>query len=217
MADAILFDLDGTLVDSAGDLTDAVNALLARAGLPPHPEAAVRRMIGHGIAKLVERAFVALGAALTDRGLQDRTAEMMAIYGAALTRRTTTMPAARETLAVLAADGHGIAVVTNKPTGFAHTILGDLGLTPFVQVVMGGDSDLPRKPAPDMLLAACAALGASSDTTWMVGDSAADMQAARAAGMRCILVRGGYTDTPVDAGGAARVLDSLGALPDAMR
>ena len=56
MADAILFDLDGTLVDSAGDLTDAVNALLARAGLPPHPEAAVRRMIGHGIAKLVEEA-----------------------------------------------------------------------------------------------------------------------------------------------------------------
>ena len=211
----VLFDLDGTLIDSAPDLTDAINELLAASDRPPHPEDAVRRMIGHGIAKLVERAFAAHSVALDAPALEDRTQAMMAIYGSCLTRRTTLMPGARAALERIKARGLGTAVVTNKPGGFTETILRDLGLASFVDAGVGGDSGLPRKPAPDMLIAACDAIGRVPADVWMIGDSAADVEAARAASIRCLLVRGGYTDADVETLGADQVIASLDDLdPD---
>jgi phosphoglycolate phosphatase len=107
--------------------------------------------------------------------------------------------------------------VTNKPEGFSRTILAHFDLLAAVQAVIGGDSGYPKKPAPDMLLAACEGLGGTPGETILIGDSPADLSSARAAGMACVLVRGGYCDDPVDELGADLVIDDLTALPAALR
>ncbi|MDN2566659.1 phosphoglycolate phosphatase [Aquibium sp. A9E412] len=213
---AVLFDLDGTLVDSAPDLHGAVDAVLARHGLAPLDLDAVRGMVGDGVKKLVERAFAARGRPLTGAALDVATDEMMAVYGGRLTDLTRPMPAAAAAARRLAATGAGLAVVTNKPRRFAVDILAAFGLADLFAVVVGGDGAQPRKPAPDMLLAATAALGATPDMALMVGDSAADVKAARAAGIAVVAVRGGYTGVPPEALGADRVIDSLAGLEPAI-
>jgi phosphoglycolate phosphatase len=207
-----LFDLDGTLVDSAPDLADAIGELMRQYDLAPHSLAAVRGMVGHGIEKLVERAFRAHGVVLSAGQLAERYERMMDIYGRHLTARTTLLPGALEALEDAKARGLGTAVVTNKPEGFSRTILAELGLAGFVDVVVGGDSGFARKPAPDMLLAACRMLGLDPLAVEMVGDSAADVASACAARIRSVVVRGGYTDRPAEELGADHVIGSLAEL-----
>jgi phosphoglycolate phosphatase len=213
----VLFDLDGTLVDSAPDIAAAVNELLAAEGLAPHSEPAVRGMIGHGLEKLVERAFAAHGIVLDQQALRSRHAAMADIYARHLTNLTTLRPGAREAVRAARRSGARSGVVTNKPEGFSRTILAHFDLLAAVHAVIGGDSGYPKKPAPDMPLAACERLGATPDATVLVGDSRADLASARAAGMACLLVRGGYSDVPVDELGAELVIDDLAALPAALR
>lgn len=209
---AILFDLDGTLIDSAPDITEAVNVLLRRHAFEPLTLEAVRAMIGHGIGKLVERAFAARGRSLEGAVLAERTDEMMAIYGDHLTVLTKEMPGAGGLLAAAKAAGARTAIVTNKPEGFTRRIVEALGWSGMVDGVVGGDTGPPRKPAPDMLLHACAQIGVPPQDTVMVGDSPADIDAARAAAIRSIAVRGGYTEVPADDLGADTVVDSLEAV-----
>jgi phosphoglycolate phosphatase len=211
----VLFDLDGTLVDSAPDIAAAVNELLASEGLAPHSLPAVRGMIGHGLEKLVERAFAAHGIVLDQAALRGRHAAMADIYAHHLTDLTTLRPGAHEALRATRRSGALRAVVTNKPEGFTRSILAHFDLLDAMQAVIGGDSGYPKKPAPDMPLAACRGLGAPPDQTVLVGDSPADLAAARAAGIACVLVRGGYCDRPVDELGADLVIDDLAALPTA--
>ncbi|MBZ9993947.1 phosphoglycolate phosphatase [Mesorhizobium sp. BH1-1-4] len=209
---AVFFDLDGTLVDSAPDMAAAVNELMARYGLAPHSLEAVRGMIGHGVEKLIERAFAAHSHAL---GLEDQSAsreQMNEIYGRHLTRLTTLRPGAGSALTAARKAGMRTGVVTNKPEGFSRIVLAHFGLSDELDVVIGGDAGHPKKPAPDMLLAACHACGCSSAQAVMVGDSLADVGAARAAGMRCIIVRGGYTELAAEALGADGVIDVLDQL-----
>lgn len=213
---AVLFDLDGTLVDSAPDIAAAVNELLAADGLQPHSGAAVRGMIGHGLDKLVERAFEAHGAALNEVALRDRQKAMTGIYERHLTNLTTLRPGAREALLAVRGMGMCAGVVTNKPARFSRTILAHFDLLSDLQTVVGGDSGYPKKPAPDMLLAACGDLGATADEAVLVGDSRADLFAARAAGVACVLVRGGYCDRPIDELRADLVIDDLADLPAAL-
>jgi phosphoglycolate phosphatase len=212
---AVLFDLDGTLVDSAPDIAAAVNHLLATEGLAPHSVPAVRGMIGHGLERLVERAFAAHDIVLDQEALRGRHAAMSDIYARHLTNLTTLRPGARE--AVRAASRSGaLSVVTNKPEGFSRAILAHFDLLAAMRAVIGGDSGYPKKPAPDMLLAACERLEATPDETVLVGDSRADLASARAARIACILVRGGYSDRPVDELGADLVIDDLAALRTAL-
>ena len=212
----ILFDLDGTLIDSAPDIAAAVNRLLAEDGHASLTLDEVRSMIGNGVKKLVERAYAARGITLEGAALEETTNRMMAIYGDHLTVETVLMPGAGEILAAYHKARVKLGVVTNKPEAFTRTILEHFGLSEIVDVVVGGDTGPERKPAPDMLNHALAQTGFTASRALMVGDSPADIGAAKAAFMASVAVRGGYTNVPVEELGADIVIDSLSELPAAI-
>jgi len=213
---AMLFDLDGTLIDSVADIATSANRLLATENLPQLTVDQVRRMIGNGMAKLVERAFKARGIDLEGDGLAAMTERMMGIYKDHLTEDTVLMDGAEEMLRAYSAAGIRIAVVTNKPEAFSRRILEHFGLDEVVDCVVGGDTGPARKPAPDMLQYATAEMGWHASRAVMVGDSPADIGAAAAAGIASVAVRGGYTTVPADELGADVVIDSLRQLPAAI-
>ncbi|KSV66790.1 hypothetical protein N182_34800 [Sinorhizobium sp. GL2] len=200
------------MVDSAPDIAAAANELLAADNLAPHSLAAVRGMIGHGLERLVERAYRAHGVSLTPDAMADRHATMSGIYARHLTGLTSLRPGAAEAVRAVRAAGLACAVVTNKPEAFSRTILDHFGLLADMGALIGGDSGYGKKPSPDMLLAACERLGVSPDDTILIGDSGADLASARAAGIACLLVRGGYCDRPVDELGADAVIEDPGRL-----
>lgn len=195
---ALLLDLDGTLIDSAPDIADALNHVLADRQRNALPEPVVRTLIGHGIPRLVERAFVETGGPLDPAALALAQAAMMARYAAALTVRTTLMPGTEPLVRLCRQHNVALACITNKPGPMARSILQHFGLLEHFALVIGGDGDLPRKPAPDGLLHILAALGLSRDECWMVGDGLPDMQAGRAAGIRTIAVPSDYGEGILD-------------------
>ena len=213
---AILFDLDGTLIDSAPDIAAAVNELLSTDGLPSQSVDAVRGMIGNGVRKLVERAYGRSGKPVEGALLDETTERMMGIYGKHLTRHTTLFPGAKEVVLTYHTTGVKIGVVTNKPEAFTHEILAHFGLDACVDVVVGGDTGPARKPAPDMLEHALNEVGLTASCGLMVGDSPADIGAAKAARMASVAVRGGYTNVPADELGADLVISNLMELPAAI-
>lgn len=214
---AILFDLDGTLVDSAPDIATAVNELLASRGLPPLRLDQVTAMIGGGVRKLIERAFAASGAPLLGNALDEANRVMAPIYRRHLTGLTRLMPGVREALTHFHLGGVSMGVATNKPQLATREILLHFGLTEYFGAIVGGDAVTFLKPAPDALLLALAQLGVDPGDALLVGDSGADLGAARAAGMPVILLRGGYSHIPVEELGADLVCDSLFDLPSAMQ
>lgn len=157
----ILFDLDGTLVDSAPDIAVAVNELMGAYDFGPHSLEAVRGMIGEGMETLVERAFAANGVALSLRDCRERRARMVDIYANNLTRLTTLRPGVAEAISAARRSGLRAGVVTNKGEGFARIVLRHFSLLSEFDFVIGGDSGYAKKPAADMLLAACKATGCS--------------------------------------------------------
>lgn len=213
---AIVFDLDGTLIDSAPDITAAVNQLLAGHQLPPLTVPQVTKMIGNGVEKLVERAFDAADAPLSAGRLKQVLAEMAPIYLQHTTRLTTLLPGVREALATLHVRGVALAVATNKPQAATRAILTHFGLADMMSAIVGGDAVVNKKPAPDALLLALDKIGVTASEAMMVGDSKADIGAARAAGMPVVLVRGGYTLEPAEQLGADIVLDRMDQLPAAL-
>jgi phosphoglycolate phosphatase len=209
---AVLFDLDGTLIDSAPDIAAAVNELLGRRGLGPLTLDQVVSMIGNGTKKLTERAFAATSGPLSPDELDQRYAEMLEIYGRHLTGVTTLLPGAAELIAALRRQGARLGVVTNKPQRFIETIVEHFGLDGDFDVVIGSDAGVTPKPAPDMLYAAMDKLDAGPRDTVMVGDSTSDVESARAAGVASVIRRGGYTHTPAEMLGADLVIDRLDEL-----
>jgi len=214
---AVLFDLDGTLVDSAPDIAAACNELLATRALPSLTVPQVTLMIGNGVEKLVERAFAAAGAPLSGAALLQANKDMAPIYLRHVTEHTTLMPGVREVLAVLHVRGVKLGVVTNKPQAATREILLHFGLLEMFKAVVGGDAVVAKKPAPDGIFLALEKCGIDPADALLVGDSHADVGAARAAGIPVVLVRGGYTQTPADELGADLVLDRIDALPAALR
>ncbi len=186
MIRAVVYDLDGTLVDSRGDLADSVNEMLARLGLPRHQDAVVWSFVGDGAERLIRRA---LGPAQ-----EHRYAEAAPLwreeYGTRLLRKTRLYPGIAELLQLPPAQR---AVLTNKPGGFARTIIEGLGIGPAFAQVVGGDEGA-RKPDPENLLRICAALEASKEETLLVGDSAVDIATGKAAGVRVCAVSWGFGD-----------------------
>jgi len=218
---AVVFDLDGTLIDSAPDLRAAVNRLLAGLGRPPLPVEAVKAMVGDGVARLVERAFAATGGPPDDGGA-DGLAAWVARFGDDYENSgfplTHAFAGTAEVLAELAAAGFGLAVCTNKPQAATDAILARLGLARFFGAVVGGDA-VPggvRKPDPAHPLAALAALGVDPARAAMVGDHLNDLACARAAGMPAILCAWGYSARPVAELGADAVIGRIEELPAAL-
>ena len=213
---AAVFDLDGTLVDSVPDLAAALNRTLAEAGLPPQGRDAVARMVGHGVARLVERGFAAAGAPLDMAALPRWVERFLFFYEADLSTLTRPFPGVPEALDALAAAGWRLGVCTNKPTRLAAGLLDALGLGPRLRAVVGGDAAPERKPHPAPLLMAFDRLGVPAASAVFVGDSETDVLTARAAGVPVALVRGGYTAMPAEELGADALVGGFAALPAAL-
>ncbi len=212
-ARAVIWDLDGTLVDSAADLAAALNGVLGRHGLEPRSPDEVRGMIGDGVSELLRRGFAAAGRPLTPAEVPVLRREFMALYGQCATRQTRPMPGAAEVLAALSDCGWRHAVCTNKPTGISCAILEALGLSRCIETVVGGDAGLPLKPDPAPLRACLEALGLAPEQAVMVGDSVNDAAAARAAGVQVVFVRSGYGPPLGGDPDADACVDSLGEIP----
>ncbi|MDX1483774.1 MAG: phosphoglycolate phosphatase [Alphaproteobacteria bacterium] len=202
---AILLDLDGTLVDSAPELTRAVNGALETRGRRTLEENEVRDMIGNGLPVLTERALAATGKVPPESELASIIAEVRRIYDTQPPPRI--FPGVAETLRHWHAAGLSLVVCTNKPEASARRLMAALGLDRFISVIAGGDTYPRRKPHPDHLLKPLADLGLSRDTAVMVGDSQIDADAARSAAIPFIAVSYGYRRGPVDGLGAACVVD----------
>lgn len=194
---AVIFDLDGTLIDSVPDLHPAVNRLLAEEGQPPLTLDAVTLMVGEGATRLVQRAFAAVGIPLSDGAAARYTERFRDIYLDAPCTHTELMPHARDALVRLAARGVKLGLCTNKPLAHTRVILERLDLARYFAAVTGGDSLAARKPDAAPLLATLAPLAAQPARSVFVGDSATDRDTARAAGVAAVLVEGGYTAVPV--------------------
>jgi len=210
---AYLFDLDGTLVDSAPDLHATLNVILEEEGLAPVTLDAVRAFIGEGARRLLERSLAAQGER-TDPARLDRVLKRyLAYYGSHIADHSQVYPGVRETLATLQAAGAGLAVVTNKFEHLARQVLEALELSAFFPVVLGGDSLPERKPSAAPLLEACFRLAAAPEATLMVGDSRTDIAAARAAKISVLCVPYGYNHgEPIEAAGADGIIPDLSAL-----
>ena len=214
---AVVFDLDGTLVDTLPDLHAAVGSLLAERGLAVPAAAEVRRMIGDGARKLVERSLAWSVGPMAEAELEAAHERFLAIYNAAPCRESRTFANAEAALDQLAAQGLALGVCTNKPQRPTDTILEVLGLRQRFRAVVGGDAVTRRKPHPDHLHEVLARMGAIPEGTVMVGDSRNDLVAARGCGMRCVLVDFGYSAEPVETLGADRVIGDFAELVDVLR
>lgn len=206
-----VFDLDGTLVDSAPDLHAALDRLMARLDLPGFARHEVVGMIGDGVAVLVQRALAARGRAF-DPALLQAFSEDYTAHAAVATRP---FPGIDGALAALEGAGWRLAVCTNKPAAATAALLGALGLSGRFAAVMGGDSVPARKPDPGHVRAAVAAAGGATERAVMIGDHRNDVLAARGAGLPCVFALWGYGGTAM-AEGAAQRAERPEALPAAL-
>ncbi|MBB1271993.1 phosphoglycolate phosphatase [Psychromonas sp. SR45-3] len=192
---AILFDLDGTLIDSAPDLALAINHMLTSIGREPISATIIRSWVGNGASVLVQRGLSGQ-AQIADDLDSDLLAKALAIflefYAQNLCIDTVTYPHVRSTLKILKAKGYQLAIVTNKPFDFIQPILDGLELNGLFELLIGGDTLEKRKPDPLPLHYSCEKLGVTVDQCVMIGDSKNDILAANAANMQSIGLSYGY-------------------------
>lgn len=216
LPETIVFDLDGTLVDTAPDLAAALNAVLTRERLPTVSLDQVRHMVGRGARVLIEKAWEANGTALSPSRTNDLVKHFLAYYEANIAVTSRPFDQAEVQIKSLTNRGHKIGICTNKPEGLTFKLLAELGLTSLFAVVLGADSRPYRKPDPRHLTDTIAALGGNPADAVLVGDSDTDAKTAQAAGIPLILVTFGYTETPVESLGADAVIDHFNSLEQAL-
>ena len=214
---AIVWDLDGTLVDSAPDLATALNTVLDMRGFFNLSLDEVRTMIGNGVPKLVERGFNAVGVRPDPAQLDELITLFVKEYGKCATDHTRPYPGIVKTLQELHGMNIPMGVCTNKPEVFTRQILEGLGLSGYFSSVVGGDSTSAKKPDPEPLLACLRGLVAEPALSLMIGDSVHDVRAARAAGVTIGVVPWGYRAAPVETLGADFVLHDPAGLPGMIR
>ncbi len=204
---ALVFDLDGTLVDSAEDIAEAVNRTLDDLSLPRVSEATVRSWIGEGVRRLVATALAHAGS---ERPLDEVMPTFMRHYRDCLLRSPRLYDGVTEALQLLQARGLPMAICTNKPSALVPPLLDHLGIAGYFAHIVGGDTLPQRKPDAEPLLHAAQRLGQAPAQCLMIGDSATDLGAANAAGMPIVLVRYGYPrDLDLESAGALAVIDDL--------
>jgi phosphoglycolate phosphatase len=216
MPPTLVFDLDGTLVDSARDLVNTLNAVLAAEGMAPVSFEAVVAMVGRGSRVLIQRAYAAAGRDVGTDELDRLQARFIAHYEAHLTDHTRPFPGAVEALDRFAARGWHLAVCTNKYERMSRDLLAALDLADRFAVIAGQDTFGVSKPDPGHILETIRAAGGDPHDAVMVGDSANDIDAANAAGVPVIAVTFGYTPVPAAKLGATRVIDSFDDLDAAV-
>lgn len=189
MVKLIVFDLDGTLIDSRRDLAGAVNQMRGSMGLEPLATERVIRFVGNGVGNLVRRAI-----ADSDVDFDEALRRMKRYYADHLLETTALYPGVHAGLEELKNAGITLAVLSNKQGDATRTILTSLGVAGFFADTIGGDSDFPLKPEPDALLELMRRHNVSGDQCWMFGDNYTDLEAARRAGCRRALARYGFGD-----------------------
>jgi len=208
----IVFDLDGTLVDTAPDLLDSLNHSLLAGGAALSDTANFRRFVGHGGRVMIERAYAAQQKML-DRSEHDRLFELfIEHYGQNIPGRSQPYPGVPEALTRLAAQGWLLAVCTNKTEGFSRRLLEGLGLADRFAAICGADTFSHRKPDPRHLTETIEMAGGDPGHAVMVGDSQTDIDTAKAAGIPVIAVDFGYTDRHVREYAPSRIISHFDEL-----
>ena len=211
----IVYDLDGTLADTAGDLMGALNVVLAHEGLAPLPVESARSMLGAGARALIRRGFAASGRELAPPRLEALFGDFLAYYNAHIADQTELYPGVERALAAFACAGWRQAVCTNKIEGSARLLIEKLGVAGRFAFICGQDTFGVGKPDPKPLLGTIAASGGALARAILVGDSVIDIKTARAAGVPVIAVDFGYTDVPVTELGPDRVISHFDELAGA--
>jgi phosphoglycolate phosphatase len=211
----IVYDLDGTLADTAEDLVATLNYLLGREGLAPLPLESARSLVGAGARALIQRGFSASGRALDPRALEAVFADYLEHYAAHIADRTRLYPGVDKALAAFARAGWRQAVCTNKIESLARLLIAKLGIAGRFAFVCGQDTFGVGKPDPRPLLETIAAAGGARERAIMVGDSGADIKTARAAGLPVVAVDFGYADVPVAELKPDRVISHFDQLEEA--
>lgn len=191
----IIFDLDGTLIDSSPDLAHSINLMLHKLSLEAYESEVIERWVGNGALMLVRRALS--GSVVPDDTLDAEYVNaalklFLELYSQNLCRHTTLYPNVKNTIQKLREREYTLAIVTNKPAAFVPEILTHFGLLSYFSLILGGDSLDAKKPSPKPLLYVCEQLGFCVEESLMVGDSKNDIQAANAANMESVAVSYGY-------------------------
>jgi phosphoglycolate phosphatase len=212
----IVFDLDGTLVDTAPDLIATLNAVLAREGYGAVAYEEARTMIGGGARHMLARALTQQGIAIAPGDLDRLFADFIRYYAAHIADHSRPFPGLEPALDLMAANGARFAVCTNKLEQLAVLLLERLGLAGRFAAICGQDTFGIPKPDPELLRRTIARAGGDAGNAVMIGDSAADVAIARAAGVPVIAVDFGYSDVPAPLLEADRVISHFDQLPGAV-
>ncbi len=215
--EAVLFDLDGTLADTAPDLRRVLAAVMAKEGMGAPPTDAIRALTGDGARALIERAFAIEGAALDGARLERLYHRFHALYAAEPCVETVLFSGARAALDGLRAEGLRLGVCTNKPQLPAEALLESLSVLGLFEAVVGGDALPVRKPDPAHVLETLRRLETPPAAAVLVGDNRNDVEAAHAAGLPCIVVPFGYTHIPPAELGGDVLIETFAELADAVR
>ena len=215
-APTLIFDLDGTLADTAPDLLGATNAVLAARGRALLDLGHLRHMVGFGAIALILQAMEASGAPASEAEMPALVEIFLAHYRAHIADGSRLFPQVAETLGALKARGARLGVLTNKPQELTDLLLPRLALDGVFAAVYGAGRKTYTKPDPRIFHDVVKDVSEGAPAV-MIGDSITDLSTARAAGVPCILMSYGYTHVPVKDLGADLVLDDFAALPDALR
>src|SRR4051812_16166185 len=212
----VVFDLDGTLVDTAPDLINALNFVLLREGLPAVPLQSARRMIGAGARKLIERGLELDGRQVALEDVTRLTNDFIDHYAAHIAEESRPFEGLEEALDDLAARGYRLAVCTNKLEWLSRLLLDELGLSARFSAICGADTFGVSKPDPAILRQTVARAGGDLALAIMVGDAGPDIGVARRAGVPIIGVGFGYTDIPIAELKPDRLINHMNELPGAV-
>jgi phosphoglycolate phosphatase len=212
-APTIVFDLDGTLIDTAPDLVDTLNVIFAREGFAPLPYATARNLIAGGTKVMIARALEVKGRNLPPAKLEQMFADFIAYYSEHLADQSRPFPGLTDALDVLASRGCRFAVCTNKLERLSVLLLDKLKLRDRFTAVCGQDTFGIQKPDPEILRRTVAAADGTLQNVVMIGDSITDIRTARAAGVPIVAVDFGYSERPIAEFGPDRTISHFAELP----
>jgi phosphoglycolate phosphatase len=208
----IVFDLDGTLIDTAPDLIDTLNVTLAQHGLPAVPYEEARPLIGGGARGMIEKALILEGRSAATADVDALYAPFVAHYAEHIADRSRPFPGLEPALDALAQAGHRLAVCTNKLEWLSKRLLDTLRLSDRFAAICGQDTFAVQKPDPRIFRSTVMQAGGDPERAIMVGDSITDIRTARAANVPVVAVDFGYTDVPIATLGPDRVISAYGEL-----